>query len=71
MSQCPYPEVIVDPVTDAKEFNIQYILWHEGYEAHKLEVMSKVKYIDRYMSELCAEVRKIKELKKRLEKQES
>ena len=57
MSECPYPETFVDPVSSKTEPNSLHSVWHEGYESHKLEVMAKSKYIDVYMRELCAEVK--------------
>jgi hypothetical protein len=69
MSACPYPQVVNDPTSGKLGLNQQYILWHEGYEAHKLELLTKTKCIDNYMRELCSEVKKIKVMKRKLEKQ--
>jgi hypothetical protein len=69
MGQCPYPETLTNPISGKAEINSLYLAWHEGYEDHKLELLTKVKYIDIYVRELALEVRKIKELKKELEKQ--
>jgi hypothetical protein len=69
MSQCPYEETNTNRMSGKTETNPIYVAWHEGYEAHKLDLMANVKYIQRSMRELIAEARKIKELKKELEKQ--
>jgi hypothetical protein len=68
MGQCPYPESFTNPISGKTESNSMYMLWHEGYEAHKLELLTKGKCIEIYVRELAAEVRKIKELRRELEK---
>ena len=39
MTKCPYPEILIDDTSDTPVSNEQYKYWHEGYEAHKLEMM--------------------------------
>ena len=65
MTHCPYPES-----TRA------YQVWHEGYEAHKFEIIGKVRFLQiknellqKYENELISEVIKQKLLTSRLEKQ--
>ena len=38
MVQCPYPETFPGQVSGKTESNILYLVWHEGYEAHKIEI---------------------------------
>ena len=38
MSQCPYPETIIDQSSCEMRPNRLYLVWHEGYEAHKFEI---------------------------------
>jgi hypothetical protein len=69
MTQCPYSETITDWVSGEKESNALYFAWHEGYEAHKLELITKVKFLEMHISDLAGEIRKMKELRKEIEKQ--
>jgi hypothetical protein len=71
MSQCPYGETYTNWLTGETEVNPLYAAWHEGFEAHKLELLAKVKLLETSMRELLAEAKKIKELKRELEKQKS
>jgi hypothetical protein len=71
MGQCPYGETYTNWLTGEEEPNPLYNAWHEGFEAHKLDLLTKVKSLEIAMHELLAEAKKIKELKKELEKQKS
>jgi hypothetical protein len=39
MSKCPYPELIVDECSGIVLENPMFNIWHQGYEARKLETM--------------------------------
>ena len=69
MSQCPYPEILTNQASGKTESNRLYIAWHEGFEAHKLELISKVKFLEMQINELTSEIIKIKGLKRDIEKQ--
>ena len=71
MSRCPYPQTFIDPVSGVKMTNSQYMVWHEGYEAHKMEMVEQAKFMEMYMLELSETVAKVKELKRELEKQKN
>jgi len=60
MPQCPYPEMITDWLSGETETNTLYAAWHEGYEAHKLELIVKVQYLEMHISDLAEEIRKLK-----------
>ena len=67
MAICPHPEIITDRVSGKTESNNLYLAWHQGYEAHKLEVITKVRFLEMHISELAGEIRKLKELRRELE----
>jgi hypothetical protein len=69
MARCPYSENHKDWFSGETEINTLYVAWHEGYEAHKLELINKVTYLEMHISDLAAEIRKLKELRRDLEKQ--
>ena len=71
MSRCPYPETFTNPISGKTETNSLYTVWHEGYEAHKLELMDRVQWLEVCMRELCRQITQIKELKRELEKQKT
>ena len=71
MSRCPYPQTFIDPVSGVKMTNSQYMVWHEGYEAHKMEIVQQAKFMEMYMLQLSEDVAKIKEIKRELEKQKN
>ena len=71
MTQCPYGETFTDQVYGKTETNDLYMAWHEGYEAHKLDLMIRVEYIKMSMQEFLAEAKQISELKRELKKQRS
>jgi hypothetical protein len=71
MGQCPHPKTFTNPISGKEELNSLYAAWHEGYEDHKLELLTKAKYLEIYLCELALEVRKIKELKRNWENQRS
>jgi len=49
MSNCPYPETLKDECSGAVVPDDKYKAWHEGYEAHKLEVLKLVSDTNRVM----------------------
>jgi hypothetical protein len=53
MSQCPYNETFTNPISAKTETNTLYMVWREGFAAHKLELMTKVRCIEIYMRELA------------------
>jgi hypothetical protein len=69
MNQSPYPEYIMDRLTGEIGMNPLYVAWHEGFETHKLEILTKFNCTGVYMRELIAEARKISELKRTLKNQ--
>ena len=71
MTQCPYPETFPDQVSGKTESNSLYLVWHEGYEAHKFEMANQSIRIANLVLELETEVANIKELKRALVKQKS
>ena len=71
MAQCPYPETFPGQVSGKTESNILYLVWHEGYEAHKFEMANQSIRIANLVLELETEVANIKELKRALVKQKS
>ena len=69
MTQCPYPETIKDEDSGIEVSNDQYRYWHEGYEAHKVEIATlsiKIAYLAQLLE---TEVRNVKILKRALQKQ--
>ena len=71
MVQCPYPETFPDQASGKTESNSLYLVWHEGYEAHKIEMANQSIRIANLVLELETEVVNIKELKRALVKQKS
>ena len=71
MAQCPYPETFPGQVSGKTESSILYLVWHEGYEAHKFEMANQSIRIANLVLELETEVANIKELKRALVKQKS
>ena len=69
MSQCPYPETFIDHVSGKTEINSLYLIWHEGYEAHKFEMANQSIRIANLALELEKEIANIMELKRVLGKQ--
>ena len=69
MTQYPYPETIKDEDSGIEVSNDQYRYWHEGYEAHKVEIATlSIKIV--YLAQLLeTEVRNVKILKRALQKQ--
>jgi len=66
MPQCPYPEQMEDEVSGEIEQNILYRVWHEGFEAHKLEIVNKVKTLTSLGKILDNQVRQVSELQAEL-----
>ena len=71
MAQCPYQETFPGQMSGKTESNILYLVWHEGYEAHKFEMANQSIRIANLVLELETEVANIKELKRALVKQKS
>jgi hypothetical protein len=69
MSQCPYPETFTDQVSAKTASNSLYIVWHEGYEAHKFEIANLSIKLACLAVELETEIRNVMELKSKLEQQ--
>ena len=69
MSKCPYPETFIDQVSGKTASNNLYIVWHEGYEAHKFEIANLSIKLAGLAVELETEIRNVMELKSKLEKQ--
>jgi hypothetical protein len=57
MSQCPYPETLINPLSLQTESNRLYFVWHEGYESHKLETANMVINVAMLTVELETEIR--------------
>jgi len=68
MSQCPYPETFINPLSLQTESNSLYFVWHEGYEAHKFGIANLLIKIALLTVELETEIREITEMKRELEK---
>ena len=71
MSQCPYPETFINPLSLQTESNSLYFVWHEGYEAHKLEIANLVINVAMLTVELETEIREINEMKRELAKEKN
>ena len=71
MALCPHPEIITDRVSGKTESNELYLAWHQGYEAHKLEIITKVSFLEMHISDLAGEIKKLKELRRDLEQQKA
>jgi hypothetical protein len=71
MSQCPYPETFINPLSLQTESNSLYFVWHEGYEAHKLEIANLVINVAMLTVEFETEIREINEMKRELEKEKN
>jgi len=66
MPQCPYPEKIIDIGSGKIEQNGLYKAWHEGFEAHKLEIANKVKTLDSLGKVLDTQVKQVTDLQSEL-----
>ena len=71
MSRCPYPQTFIDSAYGVKMTNSQSMVWHEGYEVHKMEIGEQVKFLETYVLQLSEAGAKVKELKRELEKQKN
>jgi hypothetical protein len=69
MVRCPYPERFQDQVSCKTESNVLYLVWHEGYEAHKFEMANLLIQIAGLAVTLETEVRNVQILRRSLEKQ--
>ena len=47
------------------------MVWHEGYEVHKMEIGEQVKFLETYVLQFSEAGAKVKELKRELEKQKN
>ena len=68
MPHCPYPEDFTDYVSGKTELNNLYLVWHEGYEAHKFEMANQMKKLTSLAQMLDNQMRKVNELQTELEK---
>jgi hypothetical protein len=68
MVQCPYPETFIDQVSDKTESNILYLVWHEGFEAHKFEMANLSIKVASLAVALDNEIRNVSELRMKMEK---
>jgi len=68
MTQCPYQKNYTSRISGKTEVNELYQAWHDGYEAHKLDLMNQFDYIKASTHEFLDEARKISELKRELKK---
>jgi len=69
MAQCPYPERVKNWLSGETETNSLYVAWQLGYEAHKLELITKETYLEMHINDLAGEIRKLKEIRRELENQ--
>ncbi len=66
MGKCPYEENIKDNCIGAEIPNKLYYAWHEGYEAHKLELANQSVMVALLVKELEVEITKVKKLEAEL-----
>ena len=71
MSECPYPETFTNPMSNKIESNNLYLVWHEGYEAHKFEIANLSIKLACLAVDFETQIRNITELKSELEKQKA
>jgi hypothetical protein len=69
MSECPYPEFIINPISGEHTSNTLYLAWHYGYEAHKFELANHSIKLANLAVELELEVQNVMKLKKAMQKQ--
>ena len=69
MTQCPYPEMVTDQVSGRTEPSLLYLVWHEGYEAHKFAMANQSIRLASLVVKLETEIRNVTALKRELEKQ--
>ena len=69
MTQCPYPEIVTDELSGKTASNRLYLVWHEGYEAHKFEMANQTIKLANLVVEFETEISNVKELKRELDKQ--
>jgi peptidoglycan hydrolase CwlO-like protein len=81
MSKCPYPELMVDECSGIVLENPMFNIWHQGYEARKLETMkgditkqkeldSKMKQVDKFGAEFIARTNELNKLHTELKQRE-
>jgi len=58
MTQCPYPEMVTDQVSGRTEPSLLYLVWHEGYEAHKFAMANQSIRLASLVVKLETEIRK-------------
>ena len=56
MSKCPYPELMVDEVSGKLLDNHIYAIWHQGYEAHKLEIFKDITTKNEQLNKMTADM---------------
>jgi len=67
MTQCPYPENITDQISGRTELNRLYLVWHEGYEAHKFELANQSIRLAHLVQSFEVEVKNVLDLKRDLQ----
>jgi hypothetical protein len=71
MPICPYPENITDEVSGQTKTNILYMVWHEGFEAHKFEMSNQLRKLASLAQMLDKQIVKVNELQTELEEQKT
>ena len=64
MTQCPYPQTITEDNIEMS--NEKYLIWHEGYEAHKFELANRTIRVALLAQGLEDEIKQYKLLKSRI-----
>ena len=62
--KCPYSQHIIDECAGIQVPNDRYYAWHEGYEAHKLEVLDLVTSLRLLQDSLKTHISITKEMQK-------
>ena len=71
MPECPYPVNARDEVSGKIIQNSLYRAWHEGFEAHKIELANHVKKLNSLARILDNQIVKVNELQAELEKRKT
>ena len=73
MAQCPYSEYVIDETDNKVYENPLHSVWHQGYEAHKLETMKgdiakqkdfdqKMKQVDKFAAQFISRTEELNKL---------
>lgn len=62
MIRCPYPPTILNEDSEVEILNDKYVLWHEGYEAHKAEMANSTSMMASLVQAYTRAYLKVKEL---------